>query len=65
MCQLVIKYIIIYEISCDNLSGCNLQTLEVELLNQKMEVLEIPEYWSCQLDLNWLELPETKHSRGF
>ena len=53
------------QISCDNLSGCNLQTLEVELLNQKLEALEIPEYWSCQLDLNWVELPETKHSRGF
>ena len=53
------------EIECNNLSGCNLQTLEVELLNQKMEPLSIPEYWSCQLDLSWYELPENRHTRGF
>ena len=53
------------EIECDNLQGANLQNFEVELLNQRLQSLTIPENWSCQLKLSWTESSELKHSRGF
>jgi hypothetical protein len=53
------------EIECDNLQGANLQNFEVELLNPRLQPLNIPENWSCQLKLSWTESAEFKHSRGF
>lgn len=53
------------EVQCDNLQGSNIQTFEVELLNQRLQPLNIPENWSCQLKLSWDESSSLKHMRGF